>query len=124
MSTRTKKATEENVEEARPAAAEAVETVNGKPGEEKGSEQEKQIKEFLSKIPYPCVYCGPSVRGVVRQFTVYTVRIPDALKEFIMEHKAARGLLVSVDRFAQVRTRLETPGTGEFILFRKVRAEL
>lgn len=91
---------------------------------EKKRRQEEQIKAFLEKLPNPCVYCGPSVRGVARQFTVYNGGIPDALKKFIMEHKAAKGLIVSVERFAQVRTRLETPGTGEFILFRKVRAEL
>lgn len=85
---------------------------------------QEQDKEFFAKLPDPCVYCGPSVRGVARQFTVYNGGIPDALKEFVKEHRAARGLIVSVERFAQVRTRLETPGTGEFILFRKVRAEL
>lgn len=119
MSTATKKkSTEEVVEEAKTAAGpEATE-------EEKKRKQEEQDEAFFAKLPNPCVYCGPSVRGVARQFTVYTGGIPDALKEFIKEHRAAKGLLVSVERFAQVRTRLETPGTGEFILFRKVRAEL
>ena len=70
------------------------------------------------------MYCGPSVRGVAQQFRVYNGGIPNALKEFIKEHRAAKGLIVSVERFAQVRKRLETPGTGEFILFRKVCAEL
>ena len=86
--------------------------------------QEEQDKEFFARLHNPCVYCGPSVRGVARQFTVYTGGIPDALKEFIKEHRAAKWLLVSVERFAQVRTRLETPGTGEFILFRKVRDQI
>lgn len=109
------------------AAEEIKTTIGGPEGtaeEEKKRKQEEQDKAFFAKLPDPCVYCGPSVRGVARQFTVYTGGIPDALKEFIKEHKAAKGLLVSVERFAQVRTRLETPGTGEFILFRKVRAEL
>ncbi len=92
--------------------------------EEKKRRQKEQDKAFFAKLPNPCVYCGPSVRGVARQFTVYHGGIPDALKEFIQKHRAAKGMLVSVERFAQVRTRLETPGTGEAILFRKVRAEL
>ena len=109
----------EAVEEAvTPAAQEAL------TDEEKKRRQEEQDKEFFAKLPDPCVYCGPSVRNVARQFTVYHGGIPDALKEFIKEHRAAKGLIVSVERFAQVRTRLETPGTGEFILVRKVRAEL
>ncbi len=96
----------------------------GAEDKEKMRKMEEQDKAFFAKLPNPCVYCGPSVRGVARQFTVYHGGIPDALKEFIKEHRAAKGLLVSVERFAQVRTRLETPGTGEYILFRKVRAEL
>ena len=117
--TRTKKTAAEVVEEAKaPAAPETL------TDEEKKRRQEEQDKEFFAKLPDPCVYCGPSVRNVARQFTVYHGGIPDALKEFIKEHRAAKGLIVSVERFAQVRTRLETPGTGEFILFRKVRAEL
>lgn len=122
---RTKKTTEEAVAEVRSdIAVETAGAASGQPDGEKDSKQEEQIKEFLDKIPNPCVYCGPSVRGVARQFTVYHGGIPDALKAFIMEHRAAKGLIVSVERFAQVRTRLETPGTGESILFRKVRAEL
>ena len=119
MSTsKAKKPVEEAVEEAKTNAPEAL------TDEEKKRRQKEQDKAFFAKLPDPCVYCGPSVRGVARQFTVYNGGIPDALKEFIKEHRTARGLIVSVERFAQMRTRLETPGTGEFILFRKVRAEL
>lgn len=92
--------------------------------EEKKRKQEEQDKAFFEKLPDPCVYCGPSVRGVARQYTVYNGGIPDVLKEFIKSHRAAKGLLVSVDKFAQMRKNLETPGTGEFILFRKVRGEI
>lgn len=121
MSTsKAKKPAAEAVEEAKTTAA-AQEALAD---EEKKKRQEEQDKAFFDKLPNPCVYCGPSVRGVARQFTVYNGGIPDALKEFIKEHRAAKGLIVSVERFAQVRTRLETPGTGECILFRKVRAEL
>ena len=117
--TRNKKAAPEDVKkETTTAAPEAL------TNEEKKQKQEEQDEAFFAKLPDPCVHCGPSVRNVARQFTVYNGGIPDALKEFIKEHRAARGLIVGVERFAQMRTRLETPGTGEFILFRKVRAEL
>ena len=126
MSTRpSKKNTADAVEEIKNTAATGgAATAGPEEAAEKQRRQEEQDKAFFAKLPDPCVYCGPSVRGVTRQFTVYHGGIPDALKEFIMEHRAAKGLLVSVERFAQVRQRLETPGTGEFILFRKVRAEL
>ena len=79
---------------------------------------------FFDRLPYPCVYCGPSVRGVARQFTVYSKGVPDALKTFTKQHPAAKGLLVSVSAFAAMRARLETPGTAESILFQKIRSEL
>lgn len=123
MSARAKKNQEETVEEVR-SDAENMAAVSELSDEEKNRRQDEKIKAFLSKLPDPCVYCGPSVRNVARQYTVYQGGIPDALKEFIMEHKTARGLLVSAERFAQVRTRLETPGTAESILFNKVRASL
>ena len=70
------------------------------------------------------MYCGPSVRGVARQYTVYNGGIPDVVKQFITEHPAAKGLLVSVERFAQVRIKLETRGTAESIIYKKVKDEL
>lgn len=72
----------------------------------------------------PCVYCGPSVRGVARQFTPYTVGIPDALKEFVARHPAAKGLIVPIERFAQTRKQLETRGTAAYILYQKIKNEL
>lgn len=76
-------------------------------------------------IPHgPCVYCGPSVPSVVRQYTVYTGGIPDTLKTFIREHPAVRGLIIPVEQFAQTRKRMETAGTAEAILYQKVKSEL
>ena len=72
----------------------------------------------------PVVYCGPSVRGVARQYTVYAGTIPAALADFIQTHPAAKGLLVSVGRFAQVRSNLGRSGTAEAILFQKIKSEL
>lgn len=72
----------------------------------------------------PVVYCGPSVRGVARQYTVYARGIPAVLEAFIQAHPAARGLVVRVERFAQVRSNLSRSGTAEAILFQKIKSEL
>lgn len=81
--------------------------------------QEKVIKTC------PCVYCGPSVRGIAHQFTVYpNGELPETLREFMKEHPAAAGLVVDIDRFAEVRRRIETPGTAEYILSNKIKSEL
>jgi len=70
------------------------------------------------------VYCGPSVRNVARQYTVYAGEIPDALREFIRKHPAAGGLLVPVEKFAETRRKLEAKGTAEAVLYNKVKSEM
>lgn len=87
---------------------------------------EKKVEKepYFHKNSMPCVYCGPSVRGVARQFTVYTKGLPEALNAFLLEHPTAKGLLVPVEDFAAVRARLETPGTRESIVFHNLRTKL
>ena len=114
MSTKTTKPTEANV-----GASERLPEAVGNTTQ--GSEA---AERKLEKFPDPCVYCGPSVRGVARQFTVYRGGIPNVLENFLKEHPTAKRLLVSEERFAQVRARLETAGTVESILFQKLKAEL
>lgn len=74
--------------------------------------------------PKPCVYCGPTVPNVARQYTVYSHGIPKELEAFIQEHPAARGMLVSVENFPEMRRRLDTPGTAQAVLYQKIRAEM
>ena len=59
---------------------------------------EQTENEF--KFPQPCVYCGPTVPNVARQYTVYSYGVPKELEAFIQEHPAARRLMVAVERFA------------------------
>lgn len=75
-------------------------------------------------VPDLCVYCGPSVKGVARQFTVYRGGIPNALKDFVEAHQIAKRLLIPENQFAQVRVRLETPGTTEYIILQRLKDEL
>lgn len=70
------------------------------------------------------VYCGPTVRGVAKRYTVYSGGIPEELAHFIQEHPAAAGLVVPVERFAQMRRKMETAGTAEAILYQKIKTEL
>ena len=70
------------------------------------------------------VYCGPTVRGVAKQYTVFRGGIPEALEAFIAIHPEAGALVVDVERFAETRKRLETAGTAEAILYGKIKSEL
>lgn len=92
-------------------------------GEKDKPDPEPERDEFAD-IPNPCIYCGPSVRGVARQYTTYQGGIPAELKEFIKAHPAARGLIIPTAKFASVRKRLETHGTAEAIIYKGVKDEL
>lgn len=75
-------------------------------------------------IQDPCVYCGPTVRGVARQYTTYQGGIPNALRDFIKEHPEARRLIVSTAQFPAYRRRLDTPGTAEAKLYKRVKEQV
>lgn len=70
------------------------------------------------------VYCGPSVRNVIRQYTVYSGAIPDSVKAFLDAHPTAKALMVPLDRFAETRKNLETKGSAEAVLYNKVKSEM
>ncbi len=70
------------------------------------------------------VYCGPSLRGVARQYTVFNEGIPEPLQELINRHPAVRGLIVPVERFAKTRLAVETRGTAEYVLYQKIISEV
>ena len=63
----------------------------------------------------PMVYCGPTVKNTVKQYTVYhdSKAVP-----------MARGLLVPLDKFKDTRVALENPKSSAGILFAAVKAAL
>ena len=89
-----------------------------------GAKQEQNMEREIT-FPDPCVYCGPSVKGVAKQYTVYTGgNVPGPMRDFVNHHPAARGLVDAIGRFAKMPQRLETPGTAEAMLFQKVKSDL
>lgn len=68
------------------------------------------------------VYCGPTVRGVAKQYTVYAGELPEELTAFIQKHPEAGALVVPVERFAETRRKLEQAGTAQTILYRKIKS--
>lgn len=85
---------------------------------------EEPERDLFAGIPNPCVYCGPTVYGVARQYTTYQGGIPDTLRDFIKEHPEARQLIVSTAQFPAYRRRLDTPGTAEAKLYKRVKEQL
>ena len=74
----------------------------------------------------PMVYCGPTVKNTVKQYTVYhdSKAVPDAVNRFLDAVPMARGLLVPLDKFKDTRVALENPKSSAGILFAAVKAAL
>lgn len=73
--------------------------------------------------PSPCVWCGPSVKGVAAQYTVFT-EMPEALAALVERLPAARGLVAALDKFPQVRRKLEESGSKESAWYNEVKHSL
>ena len=116
-------AAEESTEAAQEPEAEE-ESQEAAPEPEETEQEEETEPDMFANLPNPCVYCGPSVKGVARQYTTYQGGIHDTLREFIREHPEALGLIVSTGKFPAMRKRLETPGTPEAKLYKAVKARL
>ena len=133
---RTKKAdTKKDAVEKNEGTATATETAEQTEGTDTATETQEQTEgtdtatetpkqDLFAGIQNPCVYCGPTVRGVARQYTTYQGGIPDTLRDFIKEHPDARQLIVSTAQFPAYRRRLDTPGTAEAKLYKRVKEQL
>ena len=117
-----------NGDAAQPETMQTVETTTAQEAEHTAHGTEEattaQAMPETHKAQTTRVYCGPSVRGVARQFTVYSGELPVALRAFMQKHPAAQALVVSVDAFAKTRSRISIPGTAEQILYNKIKSEL
>lgn len=83
--------------------------------EEKGTK--KGEKETL-------VWCGPTIKHVASQYTVFKHGLPEAMKVFVEKTPAAKGLLVPLEKFAETRLKVSKKGTAEAMLAEKLEAGL
>jgi len=106
------------------------EEIRAEEAEKKETEVEAAVMEQSAKAAEDPedsgshVYCGPSIRGVARQYTVFNGGLPEHVKEFAEQHPLIKALTVPVDRFAEMRSKLETRGTAEALIFSKLKSEL
>lgn len=72
----------------------------------------------------PLVYCGPTIKGIVKQYTSFTDNIPDALAEKAQAVPAIRALIVPLGALAQTRLALGNQGSPESIIFSTIQKSL
>lgn len=77
---------------------------------EKVNKQETSKKEIL-------IYCGPTIKGIVRQNDHFINGIPNKLKEYSNQHKSVERLIVPLKDIIDVKKNLTIPGTVENISY-------
>lgn len=90
----------------------------------KQAEQAENAAEV--KATGPVVYCGPTVKNTVKQYTVYADGdvLPDMMNRFLETVPMAKGLLVPIEQFSDTRKALENPKSAAGILFTAVKAAI
>lgn len=70
------------------------------------------------------VYCGPNIKGIAPQYTVFTDGLPAKLVEKAEAFPIVKALIVPREKFAEMRMKVEKEGTAENILYKKAAALL
>ncbi len=99
--------------------------------EAEGNAEVKKVEIVKTPVAEPedeayteMVYCGPTLPRIAKQFTVYKKGLPKALLRFMRAHSAARGLVVPLERFAEVRKALDDPESAVSALYQEVASGL
>lgn len=69
------------------------------------------------------VYCGPTVPGVVKQYTFYQGGIPATLAEAIEENPAMGGLVIPLDQLPDAMKKLRGGYGHVYRLYRLMQAK-
>lgn len=77
----------------------------------------KKTKKNAKPVPVAVVYCGPTLKGIVKQFTVFTNGLPTAVDELIAKNPVVGNLVIPVDELAAFRAELKTPGSAASVIF-------
>ena len=64
-------------------------------------------------------YCGPTVKGIAPQYTVFVDGLPEKLKEKVEQVPLLNALIVPLDKLAETRVKIDQEGTRENILYNK-----
>lgn len=66
------------------------------------------------------VYCGPSIKGVARQFTAYNNGIPEGLKQEAEKNKILAALIVPLEDLPEAMRQLRQRSGRIYTLYKAV----
>lgn len=80
---------------------------------------ENQTEQAAAQVQAPVAYCGPTIKGIAPQYTVFVDGLPEKLKEKVEQVPFLKALIVPLDKLAEMRVKIEQDGTRENILYKK-----
>lgn len=78
----------------------------------------KEMSESESKAIL--VYCGPSIKNIAREGTVYNGGLPEALVEYSETMPAVKNLIVPIEKYAALRAAIGQSGTAANIIYKNI----
>ena len=66
------------------------------------------------------VYCGPSIKGVARQYTAYNNGIPEGLKQAAEKNKILAALIVPLEDLPEAMRQLRQKSGRIYTLYKAV----
>lgn len=66
------------------------------------------------------VYCGPSIKGVARQYTAYNNGIPEGLKQAAEKNKILTALIVPLEDLPEAMRQLRQKSGRIYTLYKAV----
>lgn len=90
--------------------------------EKKAAVEVQETQTEQTAVQAPVAYCGPTIKGIAPQYTVFVDGLPDKLKEKVEQVPLLKALIVPLDKLAEMRVKLEQDGTRENILCNKAAA--
>ena len=76
----------------------------------------KQAAEAAGTV----VYCGPSIKGVARQYTAYNNGIPEGLKQAAEKNKILAALIVPLEDLPEAMRQLRQRSGRIYTLYKAV----
>lgn len=69
------------------------------------------------------VYCGPSIKGVARQFTAYNNGIPEGLKAATEKNKVLAAMIVPLEDLPEAMRQLRQKSGRIYTLYKAVQGK-
>lgn len=69
------------------------------------------------------VYCGPSIKGVARQFTAYNNGIPEGLKAATEKNKVLAAMIVPMEELPEAMRQLRQKSGRIYTLYKAVQGK-